>query len=234
MAEKLVKAGDSWRMAVAAPPREVFAVMEQMIGTPPYRFEVTGPTSARIVEYERNSLVGHWRQLARRDAEGVQRTDDDGTPQWRSAPRWVSVEAVEVEAGTELVVTASRGVAGPLGRLPAQGAPTRRALQLIQLLTRGSRDRRTVYRERRIPDGPVTLVASWAGVLYPLYTEPRRDAPRGAGIHTASRLVADGREGRFVHVRAQDGDEGWVESDQIVPAPTEASRAAQSRTALLG
>ncbi len=52
------KRAHTWRFVVAAPPREVFAVMEQMIGTPPYRFEVVGDDAARIVEYQRNSLVG--------------------------------------------------------------------------------------------------------------------------------------------------------------------------------
>ncbi len=37
--------------------------MEQSIGTPPFRFEVTGDDAARIVEFQRNSLVGHWRRV---------------------------------------------------------------------------------------------------------------------------------------------------------------------------
>src|SRR5579863_8840781 len=86
------KAAD-WRFVVAAPPREVFAVMEQAIGTPPYRYEVTGDDSAQIVEFTRNSLVGHWR-----------RVDENRRVLGRARPavrtqRWVRVRAVATDAG---------------------------------------------------------------------------------------------------------------------------------------
>jgi hypothetical protein len=201
------KARYHWRFVTAAPVREVFAVTEQMIGTPPYRFEPAGPDSARVVEVERRHwLFGHW------------------TRRFRN-PRWVTVTAREIEAGTEVIVDATAG----LGARP-------RALQVVQLLSRGSRDRRTIYRERTIPPGPISLVASWAGMVYPLYSEPSYDSPRGEGIHTASKVVATGSYGTtWVKVRVLDtGAEGYVERDQVVPAPPEASRAAQPRTAVLG
>ena len=191
--------------------------MEQLVGTPPFRFEPTGPNAARAIEYERRGLVGEWHRLERVRADGDRR--------WSRLlrPRWVTVECTETDSGTEVSVAASRG----LGAVP-------RALQLVELLTLGADDRRTIYRERRIPPGPVTLVASWAGTPYPLYAEPRWSASRGQAIHTATRLRAVDSHGPFVKVRLEDGVEGWVERDQIVPAPEEATRDAQPRTAVLG
>src|SRR5260221_1845470 len=111
------KAKYTWRFVCAAPVREVFAVTEQMVGTPPYRFDPTGPESARIVEFERKHfLFGQFSKKVRN-------------------PRWIDVAAREVEAGTEVVVTAVKGK-----------ATKSRALQVVQLLTRGVRDRRTIYR----------------------------------------------------------------------------------------
>lgn len=204
MPEPLAPLCYTWRFLAAAPPREVFAVMEQMIGTPPYRYEVTGPDTARIVEVERKGFFGQWVRQPRR-------------------PRWVTCRATVGRTGTVVEVAASRGT-GPLPR----------ALQLVYLLSRGARDRRTIYRERRIPPGPVTLVASWAGMLYELFTEPRFDAPRQGAIRTASRLVAVEEHGPFVRVRTEDGLEGWVERDQIVPAPAAALREAQEEVARFG
>jgi hypothetical protein len=200
------KAKYTWRFVCAAPVREVFVIAEQMVGTPPYRFEPTGPDSARIVEAERKHfLFGQFSKKVRN-------------------PRWIDVVARETEAGTEVVVTSVKGQ-----------APKARSLQIVQLLTRGVRDRRTVYRDRAIPPGPITLVASWAGTEYPIYLEPRYDAPRGEKVHTASRIEAIGMHGTtWVHVRLAGGTEGWIERDQVVPAPAEASRAAQVRTAQLG
>jgi hypothetical protein len=200
------KAKYTWKFVCAAPVREVFAVTEQMVGTPPYRFEPTGPDSARIVEFERKHFL--FGQFSRR---------------FRN-PRWIEVVAREVEAGTEVVVTASPGK-----------ATRARSLQIVQLFSRGVRDRRTVYRDRTIPPGPITLVASWAGMEYPIFAEPSYDAPRGEKVHTASRIEAIGMHGvTWVRVRLESGVEGYVERDQVVPAPTEASRAAQVRTANFG
>jgi hypothetical protein len=200
------KAKYSWRFVCTTPVREVFAIAEQMVGIPPYRFEPTGPDRARIVEAERkHPLFGQF------------------TPKVRN-PRWIDVQATEVEVGTEVVVTAVRGK-----------ATKARSLQIVVLLTRGVHDRRTIYRDRTIPPGPITLVASWAGMEYAIYLEPRYDAPRGEKVRTAAPMWAIGMHGTtWVKVRLQSGAEGFIERDQVVPAPDEASRAAQVRTANFG
>jgi len=78
----------------------------------------------------------------------------------------------------------------------------------------------------------VTLVASWAGTPYRLFMEPRHDAARGREILTATEVEALAeRSGQFVKVRVAGADEGWVESDQIVPSPAVSTRAAQVETA---
>ncbi len=195
---------------VSAPPREVFAVMEQMIGTPPFRFEVVGESTGRVVEYQRNSLVGSWRRV-------------DGTARFLGRTvrparnqRWVTCTATVEDAGTVVELEASKG----RGALP-------RALQLIGVLSRGVTDPRTIYRARDIPPGPVTLVASWAGMPYALYAEPWRGADRGVEIFTATRMEAvPGGTQEFLKVRLSDGTEGYVERDQVVAAPEIATRQA--------
>ena len=211
MPKSLAKAGQTWKFSCPTPPREVFAVMEQMLGVPPYRFEAVDAQAARIVEVSRLGFFGQWKKSVVR-------------------PAWVTVTAVEGEDGTEVVVQSSVKPlsATRLTRLP--GAPAR-ALQLVQLLTRGRSDGRTVYRDRRIPVGPITLVASWAGTAYPLYTAPSFDAPRGENIFTATPLGAVEQRGSFVKVALGDGSTGWVERDQIVPAPARALREAGEATA---
>jgi hypothetical protein len=195
----LAKQAHRWTFLAAAPPREVFSVMEQMLGTFPFRFEVVGEGRARIVEFRRKGVIGEWSKRV------GHRT------------RWVTCEAQVTPAGTMVIVAASAG----LGAVP-------RALQLVQLLTRGSADDRTIYRERSMPPGPVSLVASWAGMPYELFTEPRRDAVRGPWISTASPVEAvPGSSGPFTKVRLADGTEGYVETDQIVAAPERATREAQ-------
>ncbi len=188
--------------------------MEQMIGTPPYRYEIVGDSEARIVEHRRKGLFGNWAK-----------------PKVRI--RWVRVRALEVPEGTSVEVEASSGgglIAKSMGK--ADNGPTSRALQVVRLLTAGAGDSRTVYRDRRIPPGPVTLVASWAGVPYRLFTEPRHDAPRGRAIFTATEVEALAeRDGQFVKVRVAGEDEGWVETDQIVPSPAVSTREAQIETA---
>ena len=220
MPEKLLPHAETWRLTCPVPPRMVFSAMEQMCGTPPYRFEVVSADTARVVEFERKGFFGQWTPLARRDKEGAERKDAAGATLWRRPVAWVTARVAERGTATEVVVEASRGTFNRA-----------RALQLLSLLERGAVDRRTIYRDRRLPDGPVTLVASWAGMLYHLYLEPRYDAERGAGVHTASRLSAVGNEGVFVRVRLEDGSEGYIERDQLVAAPAEATRAAQARTA---
>jgi len=210
----LAPSAHTWRLIVAAPPREVFAVMEQMIGTPPYRYEISGESEARITEYRRRGLFGQWSKP-------------------RARIRWVRCRALEATQGTSLEIEASSGgglIFKAMGK--ADLGPMTRALQLIRLLSAGSGDARTLYRDRRIPPGPVTLVASWAGMPYRLFTQPRHDAPRGRAILTATELEALAeRVGPFVKVRVAGEDEGWVENDQIVPAPAVSTREAQVETA---
>jgi len=199
----LAREAERWTFLAAVPPREVFAVMEQMLGSFPFRFELTGESSARIVEFRRKGLVGQW---SKRVAIHT---------------RWVTCEARRTESGTVVTVTASRG-----------RGPVPRALQLVQLLSRGNADPRTIYRRRAIPSGPVSLVASWAGTPYRLYTEPRWEAPRGARVLTASGVEAiPGGEGAFTRVRLADGTEGFIETDQIVAAPEASTREAQLEAA---
>lgn len=199
----LARQAHSWRFLAAAPPREVFSVMEQMLGFFPFRYEVTGEATARIVEFRRNGIVGQWsKRVGRRT-------------------RWVTCEARSAPVGTLVTVAASRG-----------RGPVPRALQLVQLLTRGADDPRTVYRHRTLPPGPVSLVASWAGMPYQLFIEPRWDAARGPEIYTASRVEAiPGETGLFTKVRLADGTEGYIETDQIVAAPEVATRRAQEEVA---
>lgn len=184
--------------------------MEQMIGTPPFRFEVTGDDSARIVEFRRNSLVGHWRRV-----DGEASVRGRGRRAARNQ-RWVSCSATVQAAGTVVELEASKG----RGTLP-------RALQLIGVLSRGVNDQHTIYRVRNIPPGPVTLVASWAGMPYALYAQPSRSAERGARVFTANPVEAiPGGTAEFVRVRLSDGTEGYVERDQVVAAPDRATREA--------
>ncbi len=210
----LAKTAQMWSFIATAPQREVFAVMEQMLGTSPYRFEVTGDDEARIVEIERIGFLGQWKPV-KRDA------------------RWVRVTAKSSDEGTEVVVEASRGGAALSPR--RNRAAVTRGQQLVTLLTKGVTDRATVYRERRMPEGPVTLVASWASTAYALFAEPGFDAPRGRDVYTATPMDAiAGGNASFTKVRLGDGTEGYIETDQIVPAPAVATREAQSETASYG
>lgn len=188
--------------------------MEQLLGTNPYRFEVLGADRARIVEFRRRGFFGTW-----------------GKP--RLFLRWVTCQAVQVPEGTRVEVSASSGgglIAKAAGR--ADRGPQARALQLVRLLSSGVHDPRTIYRERRIPPGPVTLVASWAGMPYRLFTEPSFDAPRHDEVLTATELEAvPGGNGPFVKVRLRDGTEGYIERDQLVAAPAVATREAQAEAA---
>lgn len=214
---KLAQRGHHWAFTVSSPPRELFAVMEQMLGTPPYRFQVLGPDEAQVLEVSRLGLVGQWSKRIRR-------------------PAWVRMRAVRGERGTTVEVSASVLPFAPLRGLRLTPVPRvpgadRRALQLVQLLTRGELDARTVYRDRRIPSGPVTLVASWAGTPYRLYAEPTFESTRGEAILTATRMVAIAQQGSFVRIQLPEGTTGWVELDQIVAAPEEATRGANARVA---
>ena len=204
-----------WRFVVSAPPREVFAVMEQAIGLPPFRFERIDDHSARIVEFQRNSLVGHWRRVD--EHRGLFGRTRAAT----RSQRWVDCSAAQTDAGTVVEMAASRG----RGALP-------RALQLIGIISRGTTDQRTIYRTRHIPPGPVSLVASWAGMPYKLFAAPRRDGDRGVEVFTATRIDAlPGGTATFVRVRLSDGTEGYMERDQVVSAPEVATRQAHAEAA---
>ena len=214
IAAVLAPENHTWRFVTPVPPREVFATMEQLIGTQPYRFEVVDAGTARAVEHVRRGFFGNWSRPRR----GI---------------RWVSCTASSTQLGTEVVVAASRNgslITRAMGRFDR--GPDARALQLVRLLTAGRDDKRTIYRLRPIPPGPVTLVASWAGVPYRLYTEPRFDAPRDGEILTATEIEAvPGGNATFVRVRLRDGGEGYVERDQIVAATDVATREAQTEAA---
>ena len=210
----LAKEKQTWRFVVPTPPREIFATMEQMIGTMPYRFEVLDKDSAQAIEVSRRGTFGNW-----------------VTP--KIGVRWVRCTAIRTGQGTQVTVTAS-SPGGMLlkstGRI--ESGPVARALQLVRLLTAGRGDQRTIYRQRFIPPGPVTLVASWAGTKYRLYGEPRYDGPPGPEILTATELEAvPGGDAAFVKVRLRDGREGFVERDQIVAATEVATREAQTEVA---
>jgi len=188
--------------------------MEQLIGTPPYRFEVIDETTARAIERIRRGFFGNWSRP-------------------KTAVRWVSCRATATPQGTEVVVASSSGgglIFKALGK--ADGGPGARALQLVRLLDAGRDDPKTIYRRRDIPPGPVTLVASWAGTPYRLYTQPRYDAPRGPEIYTATELDAvPGGNATFLRVRVHGAGEGYIERDQIVAATDVATREAQTEAA---
>ncbi|MFN2581191.1 MAG: hypothetical protein ABR498_00405 [Candidatus Dormibacteria bacterium] len=204
----------TWRFVTPIPPREVFATMEQLIGTPPYRFDVFDDDTARAIETARRGFVGNWTKPRR----GI---------------RWVSCTARTTPQGTDVAVAASSGgglIFKAMGK--ADGGPLARALQLVRLLTAGRSDSKTIYRRRDIPPGPVTLVASWAGMPYRLYTQPRYDAPRGPEIFAATELEAvPGGTATFVRVRVHGAGEGYIERDQIVAATDTATREAQTQAA---
>jgi len=210
----LAKQAQDWRFVVPVPSRVVFAAMEQAIGTMPYRFEVLGAEEARVVEFRRRGMFGTWSRP-------------------RAGVRWVRCVTEPAEVGTRVMITASSGgglIFKAMGK--ADRGPTARAVQLVNLLTSGRDDPRTIYRERPIPPGPVTLVASWAGTPYRLFEEPSFEAARGDEVLTATEIEAvPGGNASFVRVRLASGAEGYIERDQVVASPEEATRAAQTAVA---
>ena len=200
----LAKEAQHWTFLAAVPPREVFAVMEQMLGSFPFRFELTGESSARIVEFRRKGLVGQW---SKRVAIHT---------------RWVTCEARRTASGTVVTVAASRG-----------RGPVPRALQLVQLLSRGSA--RSAHRlpapgDPRRAGQPGRLLGRDAlSASTPSRAGRRRAARR---VLTASGVEAiPGGEGAFTKVRLADGTEGFIETDQIVAAPEASTREAQLEAA---
>lgn len=181
---------DHWTAIVFAPPREVFALAEQVTALPPFTFRVVDGDTAEVVQDLANGFFGQWRTV-------------------RYPKNRIRVHCTSTTAGTKVEVDAH-----------GDRAATMRASNLVRVLTAGERDSATVYRYRLIPPGPCTIVQSWAGTGYPLYTEPDHDAPRGEAVKPAGKLVALQQSGRWVRVRAGEGDgceEGWIEADQLVP-----------------
>lgn len=192
-----------WDIVTRTPVREVFATMEQMVGTPPLRFEPLTRSSAHAVESERRAMLGYWTSKVKN-------------------PHWVKCTAIDSDEGTVVRIEATSD-AGVISR----------ALEFYTVLRRGGEDARTIYRHRTIQPGPVSLVASWAGMPYRLFEHPSLIANRGVAIHTATRVTAVSEQvGPFVEVETAEGARGWVEADQIVQSPSEATRAAGLNTAL--
>lgn len=179
-----------WVTTVFAPPREVFAVAEQVMALPPFSFRVIDDHTAEVVQELANGFFGQWRTVKR--------------PKTR-----VRIECHSTPRGTELTMIAQ-----------GQRSATIRAVNLLRILTQGERDPACVYRLRTIPPGPCTLVQSWAATEYPLFLAPDHGAARGQPVRVATPLVALEQIGRWVHVRSgggDDGQDGWIEADQLVP-----------------
>lgn len=184
------KRQDRWEAVVFAPPREVFALAEQVTGLPPFSFRVVDGHTAEVVQDLANGFFGQWSKV-------------------RYPKNRIRIECEPISAGTRVTISAQ-----------GDRSCTMRATNLLRILGRGERDRSTVYRYRAIPPGPCTVVQSWAGTGYPVYSEPDHGAPRGRAVRPASPLVALEQRGRWVRVRAGEGDEveeGWIEADQLVP-----------------
>lgn len=173
-----------------APPREVFAISEQVLGLPPFSFRVVDERTAEVVQDIANGMFGQWSKVK--------------YPRNR-----IKIECDNGDAGTLVTVTSV-----------GDRSTTMRATNLIRILGKGEVDAHTVYRYRAIPPGNCTIVQSWAGTGYPIYLAPDHSARRGRAVRPASPLVALEQHGRWVKVRAGAGEgaeEGWIEADQLVP-----------------
>jgi len=192
------KRHDRWEAVVFAPPREVFAIAEQVAGLPPFSFRVVDDHTAEVVQDLANGFFGQWSKV-------------------RYPKNRIRIECEASPAGTRVTITAD-----------GERSVTMRATNLLRILGRGERDAYTVYRYRRIPPGLCTIVQSWAGTGYPIFKEPDHRAERGRAVRPASPLRALRQEGRWVQVRAgeePDSEVGWIEADQLVPdqAPARAA-----------
>ncbi len=184
------KRHDRWDATVFAPPREIFAVAEQVLGLPPFSFQVIDEHTAEVVQDLANGFFGQWSKV-------------------RYPKNRIRIECRSIDSGTRVTVTAD-----------GERSATMRASNLLRILGSGERDAATVYRYRSIPVGRCTVVQSWAGTGYPIFMEPDHSAPRGRPVRPASPLVALQQKGRWVKVRAgdpPDSQDGWIEADQLVP-----------------
>jgi hypothetical protein len=179
-----------WVTTVYAPPREIFATAEQVMALPPFSFRVIDANTAEVAQVLANGFFGQWSKVKHPKTK-------------------VRIECQPTARGTELTLVAQ-----------GQRSATLRALNLLRILTRGERDNATVYRLRAVPPGPCTIVQSWAGTGYPLFSGPDYGAQRGLAVLPATPLSALEQVGRWVRVQAGAGDEvqdGWIEADQLVP-----------------
>jgi hypothetical protein len=179
-----------WVTTVYTAPREVFAVAEQVMALPPFSLRIIDEHTAEVAQVLANGFFGQWSKVKHPKTK-------------------VRIECHPTTQGTELTMTAQ-----------GQRSATIRALNLLRILTRGERDAATVYRLRTIPPGPCTVVQSWSGTGYPLFSGPDYGAKRTLPVRPSSHLVALQQSGRWVRVRAGAGDqvqEGWIEADQLVP-----------------
>jgi hypothetical protein len=179
-----------WVTTVYAPPREIFATAEQVMALPPFSFRVIDANTAEVAQVLANGFFGQWSKVKHPKTK-------------------VRIECQPTARGTELTLVAQ-----------GQRSATLRALNLLRILTRGERDNATVYRLRAVPPGPCTIVQSWAGTGYPLFSGPDYGAQRGLAVRPATPLSALEQVGRWVRVQAGAGDEvqdGWIEADQLVP-----------------
>jgi len=180
---------DRWVATVFAPPREVFAVAEQVLALPPFTFRVVDSNTAEIVQDIANGFFGQWSKV-------------------KNPRNRIRIECEPVDAGTQVTVTA-------VGVRSAR----MRAANLLRILGQGERDHATVYRYRTISPGPCTVVQSWAGTGYPVFMAPDHTASRGRAVRPSSKLQALRQRGRWVQVRVGEGDDaedGWIEADQLV------------------
>jgi hypothetical protein len=180
---------DRWVAIVFAPPREVFAVAEQVLARPPFTFRVVDANTADVVQDIANGFFGQWSKV-------------------KNPGNRIRIECEPIEVGTQVTVTA-------VGVRSAR----MRAANLLRILGQGETDGASVYRYRTISPGPCTVVQSWAGTGYPVYTSPDHTATRGRAVRPSSKLEALRQQGRWVRVRVGEGDEvedGWIEADQLV------------------
>lgn len=179
-----------WVTTVYTPPREVFALAEQLMALPPFSFRIIDEHTAEVAQLLANGFFGQWIKVKHPTTK-------------------VRIECHSTAQGTALTMVAE-----------GQRSATIRAVNLLRILTQGERDVETVYRLRRIPPGPCTLVQSWAGTGYPLFSNPDYGAERTLPVLPSSPLVALQQTGRWVRVKSGVGEgvrEGWIEADQLVP-----------------